>query len=78
MLRPGGLLEGSDRFDTSASRDLPGYRYNPVDSEMLPERLREAGFVNISLDGAHKELYETGSISEREPAKRNMDLLMEG
>ena len=59
VLRPGGLLVGSDSIDTRARRELhEGDIYNPVDPETIPERLREAGFVDISLEGAHKELYE--------------------
>jgi ubiquinone/menaquinone biosynthesis C-methylase UbiE len=59
VLRPGGLLVGSDSIDTSARRELhKGDIYNPVDPETIPERLREAGYVDISLEGAHKELYE--------------------
>ena len=59
VLRPGGLLVGSDSIDTRARRELrEGDIYNPVDPETIPERLREAGFVDISLEGARKELYE--------------------
>lgn len=59
VLRPGGLLVGSDSIDTPARRELhEGDIYNPVDPETIPERLREAGFVDISLERAHKELYD--------------------
>jgi SAM-dependent methyltransferase len=50
VLRPGGLLVGSDSIDTPARRELhEGDIFNPVDPETLPERLREAGFVDVSL-----------------------------
>jgi SAM-dependent methyltransferase len=50
VLRQGGLLVGSDSIDTPARRELhEGDIFNPVDPETLPERLREAGFVDVSL-----------------------------
>jgi SAM-dependent methyltransferase len=59
VLRPGGLLVGSDSIDTPARRELhEGDIFNPVDPETLPERLREAGFVNISLQRENKELQD--------------------
>jgi SAM-dependent methyltransferase len=68
VLRPGGLLVGSDSIDTRARRELHvGDIYNPVDPETIPERLREAGFVDISLEGAHKELYERFYFWARAP-----------
>ncbi len=59
MLRPGGLLVGSDSIDTPARRELhESDVYNPVDPGTLPERLREAGFIDIILERADKELYD--------------------
>ena len=53
VLRPGGLLVGSDSIDTPARRELhEGDIFNPMDPETLPERLREAGFVGVSVQGA--------------------------
>jgi SAM-dependent methyltransferase len=59
VLRPGGLLVGSDSVDTPARRELhESDIFNPVDPETLPERLREAGFVDISLQRENKELQD--------------------
>lgn len=56
VLRPDGLLIGSDSIDTPARRELhEGDIYNPVNPETIPRRLREAGFVDIRLEGAHDE-----------------------
>lgn len=56
VLRPGGLLVGSDSVDTSARRELhEGDIFNPVDPKTLPQRLRQAGFVDISLQSAKPE-----------------------
>lgn len=59
VLHPGGLLVGSDSIDTPARRELhESDVYNPVDPGTLPERLREAGFIDIILERADKELYD--------------------
>ncbi len=55
VLRPGGLLVGSDSVDAPARRELhEGDTYNPVDPETIPGRLRETGFVDIALKRAHE------------------------
>jgi SAM-dependent methyltransferase len=68
VLCPGGLLVGSDSIDTRARRELhKGDIYNPVAPETIPERLREAGFADISLEGAHEELYDQYYFWARAP-----------
>jgi hypothetical protein len=69
VLRLGGLLVGSDSIDTRARRDElhKGDIYNPVDPETIPERLRETGFVDISLEGAREELYDRYYFWARAP-----------
>jgi SAM-dependent methyltransferase len=68
VLRPGGLLVGSDSVDTPVRRELhEGDIFNPVDPETLPERLREAGFVDISLQRENKELQDRFYFWARSP-----------
>ena len=51
VLRPGGLLVGSDSVETPARRELhEGDDYNPIEPETIPGRLREAGFVRSPWD----------------------------
>ena len=68
VLRPGGLLVGSDSVDTPARRELhEGDIFNPVDPETLPGRLREAGFVDISLQRENEELQDRFYFWARAP-----------
>jgi SAM-dependent methyltransferase len=68
VLRPGGLLIGSDSTDTPARRELhEGDIYNPVGPETMPERLREAGFVGVTLERTNKELYDRFYFWARAP-----------
>lgn len=51
VLRPGGVFAGSDgvpslRFWVMHLRDT----YNPVPPSTLPQRLRQAGFADVSID----------------------------
>jgi len=51
VLRPGGLLIGSDSI---ASADLRAFHagdvYLPVDPKVLPSRLKSAGFVDVIVE----------------------------
>jgi len=51
VLRPGGLLVGSDSI---ASPDLADFHagdtYVPVDPQSMPERLEAAGFVSVTVE----------------------------
>jgi SAM-dependent methyltransferase len=68
VLRPGGLLVGSDSVDTPARRELhEGDVFNPVDPETLPPRLRGAGFVDVSLQRENKELQVQLSAFSSQP-----------
>ena len=68
VLRPGGLLVGSDSIDTPARRELhEGDIFNPIDPETLPEQLRKAGFVDITVAHANKELHERFYFWARAP-----------
>ena len=59
VLRPGGLLVGSDSVDSPARRELhEGDVFNPIDPETLPPRLRGAGIVDVSLQRENKELQD--------------------
>ena len=72
VLRPGGLLVGSDSVETPARRELhEGDVFNPVDPETLPPRLRGAGFVDVSLQRENKELQvQLSAISSQPKADR--------
>jgi SAM-dependent methyltransferase len=71
VLRPGGLLVGSDSVDTPARRELhEGDIFNPVDPEALPGRLRDAGFVDISLQRENMELQDRFYFWGRAPEGR--------
>ena len=51
MLRPGGLLAGSDGLDTPARRELhEGDVFVPVDPGALAPRLEAAGFGRARVD----------------------------
>lgn len=51
VLRPGGLLLGTDGQDTPARRALHvDDVFTPVDPDGLPARLRAAGFVEVVVD----------------------------
>lgn len=51
VLRPGGLLLGTDGEDTAARRALHvDDVFTPIDPTGLPERLRRAGFVDVLVD----------------------------
>jgi SAM-dependent methyltransferase len=51
VLRPGGLLLGTDGEDTPARRALHhGDIFEPIDPAGFAERLRSAGFVDILVD----------------------------
>ena len=51
VLRPGGLLLGTDGQDTPSRRELHvGDVFNPIDPAGLPARLAAAGFVEVVVD----------------------------
>lgn len=51
VLRPGGLLLGTDGEDTPSRRALHvDDVFTPIDPAALPERLRAAGFVDVVVD----------------------------
>ena len=51
VLRPGGLLLGTDGQDTPARRAVHvGDVFTPVDPAGLPDRLRSAGFDDVVVD----------------------------
>jgi hypothetical protein len=51
VLRPGGLLAGSDGLDTPARRELhEGDVFVPVDPGVLAARLEAAGFGRPRVD----------------------------
>jgi SAM-dependent methyltransferase len=51
VLRPGGLLVGTDGQDTPARRALhEGDVFEPIDPAGFPDRLRVAGFVDPVVD----------------------------
>jgi len=51
VLRPGGMLVGQDGLDTDELRALHvDDTYLPVDPEVLPTRLANAGFVDVDVD----------------------------
>lgn len=53
VLRPGGLLVGTDGMATPAREELhEGDDWNPVDPVGLPGRLAAAGFVNPAVEVA--------------------------
>jgi hypothetical protein len=57
VLRPGGLLAGSDGLDTPARRELhEDDVFVPVDSGTLEARLRAAGFGYAQVDVAGDRL----------------------
>ena len=51
VLRPGGLLVGSDGLDTPARREVhEGDVFVPVDPGTLEARLRAAGFTDVAVE----------------------------
>jgi SAM-dependent methyltransferase len=57
VLRPGGLLAGSDGLDTPARRAVhEGDVFVPVDPGTLEDRLRAAGFTRARVDVAGDRL----------------------
>ena len=57
VLRPGGLLAGSDGLDTPARREVhEGDVFVPVDPGTLEARLRAAGFGRAEVDVAGDRL----------------------
>jgi SAM-dependent methyltransferase len=51
VLRPGGLLLGTDGVDTAARRALHvGDIFEPIDPTRFADRLRSAGFIDPSVD----------------------------
>ncbi len=51
VLRPGGLLVGSDSIASPDLREFhAGDVYLPIDPATLPPRLERAGFVNITVE----------------------------
>jgi SAM-dependent methyltransferase len=51
VLRPGGLLVGTDGEDTPSRRALHvGDVFEPIDPAGLPDRLRSAGFSDVLVD----------------------------
>lgn len=57
VLRPGGVLAGSDGLDTPARREIhEGDVFVPVDPDTLEARLRAAGFTSARVDLAGDRL----------------------
>jgi SAM-dependent methyltransferase len=57
VLRPGGVLVGSDGLDTPARREIhEGDVFVPVDPATLAARLRAAGFTHAEVDLAGDRL----------------------
>ena len=57
VLRPGGVLAGSDGLDTPARREIhEGDIFVPVDPDTLEARLRAAGFTSARVDLAGDSL----------------------
>jgi SAM-dependent methyltransferase len=57
VLRPGGVLAGSDGLDTPARREIhEGDVFVPVDPDTLEARLRAAGFAGARVDLAGDRL----------------------
>ena len=57
VLRPGGLLAGSDGLDTPSRRELHEYDvFVPIDPGTLEGRLRTAGFGRAQVDVAGDRL----------------------
>ena len=55
VLRPGGILVGSDGYDNERNRRAhDGDQFVPVDPEELPRRLEAAGFTGVGVE--HGEL----------------------
>jgi ubiquinone/menaquinone biosynthesis C-methylase UbiE len=51
VLRPGGILVGTDGMDTPSRRQLHvGDVFLPVEPDQLPARLRAAGFTDPAVD----------------------------
>jgi SAM-dependent methyltransferase len=51
VLRPGGLLVGSDSVASPELRDFhAGDVYLPIDPRVMPARLESAGFVDVAVD----------------------------
>lgn len=56
ILRPGGILVGTDRFTGFLFRMIhAGDTFTPVDPRTLPQRLGAAGFAEISVDGRARD-----------------------
>lgn len=62
VLRPGGLLVGSDAVDTGELDEFHrGDTYVPCDPDELPDRLRAAGYVDVRV--------ELGELGANRPAQ---------
>jgi SAM-dependent methyltransferase len=50
VLRPGGVFAGSDSTATEARRGFHAHDiYVPIDPDLLPDRLRSAGFAEVAV-----------------------------
>jgi ubiquinone/menaquinone biosynthesis C-methylase UbiE len=66
VLRPGGLLAGTDGTDTPARRDLHvGDVFLPVPPDELPGRLEAAGFTQAAVDLRDDRIRFTGLAPEQ-------------
>jgi len=51
VLRPGGILVGSEGYDSERTRRAhDGDQFVPVDPEALPGRLEAIGFTDVSVE----------------------------
>jgi ubiquinone/menaquinone biosynthesis C-methylase UbiE len=68
VLRPGGVLVGSDGMDTPERRRLhEGDIFMPVDSATLADRLRRAGFSDATVEVQGDRLRFAATAGERPP-----------
>lgn len=57
VLRPGGLLAGTDSLDSPEFRELhEGDICVPLDPETLPARIAAAGFVDVQVDVGRRRI----------------------
>jgi SAM-dependent methyltransferase len=70
VLRPGGLLAGSDGLDTPARRAVhEGDVFVPVDPGTLEGRLRAAGFTQARVDVAGDRLRFAATTAADRPGQ---------
>ncbi|CAN5785381.1 class I SAM-dependent methyltransferase [soil metagenome] len=74
VLRPGGLLVGSDSVATPELREFhEGDTYVPIDPDTMAARLRQVGFMDVEVQSSHPPAERFRFLAHRPPERGGLD-----